>query len=103
VFNIGNTEEVTILELAQRIRTLTDSSSEIVFVPYDEAYAAGFEDMPRRVPDLTKIANAIGYRPTLGLDEILRTVIAWERGRTEAATWPTATADPAKRPAGAYN
>ena len=98
VFNIGNTEEITILELAERIRTLTNSRSEIVFVPYDEAYAAGFEDMPRRVPDLTKIREAVGYRPTMGLDEILRAVIAFERGR--GAAWEAA---PAKRPAGAYN
>ena len=99
VFNIGNTEEITILELAERIRSLTNSRSEIVFVPYDEAYAAGFEDMPRRVPDLTKIRETVGYRPTMGLDEILRAVIAFERGRGTA--WEAA--HPAKRPAGAYN
>jgi UDP-glucose 4-epimerase len=99
VFNIGNTEEITILALAERIRALTGSSSEIVFVPYDEAYAAGFEDMPRRVPDLTKIREIVGYRPTMGLDEILRAVIDWERGRT--GSWEAGR--PAKRPAGAYN
>jgi UDP-glucose 4-epimerase len=98
VFNIGNTEEITILELAERVRMLTNSRSEIVFIPYDEAYTAGFEDMPRRVPDLTKIREAVGYRPTLGLDEILRAVIAFER--SHGAAWE---AQPAKRPAGAYN
>ena len=53
---------------------MTGSASEIVLVPYDEAYEAGFEDMPRRVPDLTKIAQLVGYRPTLGLDDILERV-----------------------------
>lgn len=80
VFNIGNDEEVSILELAQRVRALTESSSEIVLIPYDQAYEAGFEDMPRRVPALAKIAAAVGYRPTVGLDEILTRVIAHEQG-----------------------
>ena len=55
VFNIGNTEEVSILELAKRVRAAAKSQSEIVFIPYDQAYESGFEDMPRRVPDLAKI------------------------------------------------
>lgn len=80
VFNIGNDEEVSILALAQRVRALTGSSSEIVLIPYDQAYEAGFEDMPRRVPALAKIAAAVGYRPTVGLDEILSRVIAHEQG-----------------------
>ena len=79
VFNIGNTEEVSILDLAERIRAMTSSRSEIEFVPYDKAYEAGFEDMPRRVPDLTKIAEYIGYRPTVGLDGILRRVVEHTR------------------------
>jgi UDP-glucose 4-epimerase len=79
VFNIGNTEEVSILELARRVRTMTGSQSEIVLVPYDKAYEAGFEDMPRRVPDLTKIHALVGYRPTLGLDDILRQVVDHSR------------------------
>ena len=74
VFNIGNTEEVTILELAERARGMTGSSSPITFVPYEQAYVAGFEDMPRRVPSLDKIHRLIGYRPTLGLDGILKSV-----------------------------
>jgi UDP-glucose 4-epimerase len=85
VFNLGNREEVSIGELAERIRAATASSSEIVFIPYDEAYEAGFEDMPRRVPDLTKIQQLIDYRPTLVLDEILRRVIAHERASLEPA------------------
>jgi len=79
VINIGNTEEITILDLARRVKALTDSSSEITHIPYDEAYEAGFEDMPRRVPDLTKIRNLIGWTPTVGLDEILQRVIAERR------------------------
>jgi UDP-glucose 4-epimerase len=79
VFNIGNVEEISILDLAKRVRTMTASPSEIVLVPYDEAYDAGFEDMPRRVPDLTKIQSLVGYRPTLALDDILRQVIDHQR------------------------
>jgi len=75
VFNIGSTEEVSILELAARVKEATDSDSEIILVPYDEAYGEGFEDMPRRVPDLTKIRNAVGWQPTSCLDEILAEVI----------------------------
>jgi UDP-glucose 4-epimerase len=79
VFNIGNTEEVSIQALAERVRTLTGSRSPIELIPYDEAYEAGFEDMPRRVPDISKIGALIGYRPRLGLDEIIRTVIEYIR------------------------
>ena len=82
VFNIGSTEEITILELAQRVKALTGSDSEIVFVPYEEAYGEGFEDMRRRVPDLSKISRLIGYRPQISLDETLRRVIDYERQTT---------------------
>jgi UDP-glucose 4-epimerase len=81
VINIGNTEEVTILELARRIRELSGSSSTITFVPYDDAYEYGFEDMPRRVPDLSKIKAMIGYAPARNLDDILLQVIDHFRGR----------------------
>lgn len=81
VFNIGSDEEVSILELAQRIKELTKSESEIVFVPYDEAYEEGFEDMPRRVPDTTKIRNLVGFRPKMKLDGILQSVIEYQSGR----------------------
>ncbi len=86
VFNIGNSEEITIGELAERVRALAGSASDIVRIPYDEAYEAGFEDMPRRVPDLTKIRTLVGYTPTIGLDEILRRVIAHTRTGLEAVT-----------------
>ncbi|HQZ39193.1 MAG TPA: GDP-mannose 4,6-dehydratase [Vicinamibacterales bacterium] len=79
VFNIGNTEEVSILGLAERVKALTGSVSPIVTIPYDQAYEAGFEDMPRRAPDLTKIRELIGYEPAVGLDEIIRRVVASQR------------------------
>jgi UDP-glucose 4-epimerase len=75
VFNVGNGKEITIGDLASKVRKLTGSSSEIVRIPYDQAYEAGFEDMPRRVPDISKIAALIGYRPTVELDEILTRVV----------------------------
>ena len=62
VFNIGSNEEISILQLAQRMKELTQSESEIVFVPYDEAYEEGFEDMPRRIPDITKVRDLVGFR-----------------------------------------
>lgn len=74
IFNLGNTEEVTILELAERAKGLTGSRSSITFVPYEQAYAEGFEDMSRRVPSIEKAHRLIGYRPTLGLDGILKSV-----------------------------
>ena len=75
VFNIGNGNEITIAELAEKVRKMTGSSSEIVKVPYEKAYEAGFEDMPRRVPDISRIRALIGYEPTVELDETLTRVI----------------------------
>ncbi len=83
VLNIGSTEEITMLDLARRVKQLTSSSSDVVFVPYEEAYDAGFEDMPRRVPDLSRIRALIGYNPVRTLDDILRHVIAFEKTATE--------------------
>lgn len=77
VFNVGNTEETSILELAERVKALTRSTSSIILVPYDEAYESGFEDMPRRVPDIAKIRGLIGFEPKVQLEEILRSVIAY--------------------------
>jgi UDP-glucose 4-epimerase len=79
VFNIGSNEEVTIRELAEKVLAATGSSSKIVYVPYEEAYAPGFEDMRRRVPDLTRINQLIGYKPQYSLDDTLRRVIVYER------------------------
>jgi len=81
VINIGNTQEITIRALAERVRELSGSSSPIKLVPYDEAYESGFEDMPRRVPDLTKIEGLIGYRPRYALDDILTQVIEYFRNK----------------------
>jgi UDP-glucose 4-epimerase len=79
VYNIGNNEEVTILQLAEKVKSLTGSDSRIVFVPYDQAYEEGFEDMMRRVPDISKIHKLIDYQPTLDLNEILKSVIDYQR------------------------
>ena len=79
VYNVGNTEEISILGLAERVKALTKSASPIVTIPYDQAYESGFEDMPRRLPDLTKIRGLIGYEPRVPLDEILRLVIEYQR------------------------
>ena len=81
IFNIGNNEEVSIEELAHRIRKIAKSQSEITYIPYDQAYEEGFEDMPRRVPSLEKIGAFIGYRPKTSLDEIIAKVVEFERNR----------------------
>jgi len=79
IYNIGSTEEVTILELARRILALTGSRSTIQMVPYEIAYTSGFEDMRRRLPSLAKIESLIGYRPRYNLNDSLLRVIAYER------------------------
>ena len=79
VINIGGIDEVSIRLLAEKIKELTASSSEIKFIPYDEVYTKDFEDMQRRVPSIEKIENLIGWRPTTGLDEILERVIEYYR------------------------
>jgi UDP-glucose 4-epimerase len=81
VLNIGNVEEVTIRGLAERVKAAAGSASEIVTIPYDQAYESGFEDMPRRVPDLTRIRALIGYEPRVQLDEIIGHVLADFRSR----------------------
>ena len=87
VFNVGSTEEVTITELADLVRTAAGSESEITLIPYDEAYEEGFEDMLRRVPDTARISGLLGWAPTRSLDQILQDVIDYERraNRTGAA------------------
>ncbi|MGQ9504973.1 MAG: GDP-mannose 4,6-dehydratase [Thermogutta sp.] len=77
VFNIGNNEEVSIRELAERVVRATGSRSPIKYVPFEEAYGADFEDMRRRVPDLSKIRKAIGYQPRYSLDDIIRDIVAY--------------------------
>lgn len=79
VFNIGHRKEITIAELAQMIKEATGSKSEIERIPYEKAYEEGFEDMPRRLPDISKIHDLIGYEPTLDLSEMLERVIECEK------------------------
>lgn len=81
VFNIGSTEEVTIVELARRVIDLTSSRSEIVYISYDQAYAPGFEDMYRRVPSIEKIEMLIGFQPRYTLTDTLQRVVEFERQR----------------------
>ncbi len=75
IFNVGNSEKTTILDLAKLVKTMTGSSSEIEFIPYDEAYEEGFEDMRKRSPDITKLEALIGYKPTFTLKDIVKSII----------------------------
>lgn len=85
VFNVGTTTEVTMIELATRVRDAAGSKSEIRLIPYSEAYAAGFEDMMRRVPDVSKLFRVTGFKPMTTLDEIIRDVVEDQRGRLGSA------------------
>jgi UDP-glucose 4-epimerase len=93
VFNVGSSEEVTIQSLAERVQALTGSTSEIIHIPYEKAYGEGFEDMPRRVPDISKVQALIGYQPRKTLDEILLGVIDFFRDAPSAPTRPKSIAD----------
>jgi len=79
VFNIGSQEEISILALADQVRTMTGSESEIHVISYDDAYEAGFEDMPRRYPDIAKIQAAVGWSPLRSLDDILADVVSYQQ------------------------
>lgn len=79
VYNIGSDQETTILQLAEKVRQITESESRLVYVPYDEAYEQGFEDMMRRVPDISKIRKLIDYQPSIDLDGILSSIIEFHR------------------------
>jgi UDP-glucose 4-epimerase len=76
VFNVGGSSEISILELAELVKSLTNSNSEIRLIPYKEVYPSGFEDMQRRVPDISKIKKIIGWEPTHSLDSIIDSVAA---------------------------
>lgn len=80
VFNIGNDKEISIEELAHRVKRLAGSQSEVVYIPYDSAYEAGFEDMQRRCPDNSKIRKLLGYKPSKGIDELIEETIHYYRG-----------------------
>jgi UDP-glucose 4-epimerase len=71
VYNVGGTGEVSIKQLAQQVIKLTGSTSKITYTPYSDAYPAGFEDIQRRVPDISKVKNAIGWTPTKDLNQII--------------------------------
>jgi UDP-glucose 4-epimerase len=86
VFNVGATSEVSILDLGQRIIEATDSASDISLIPYNEAYGEGFEDMYRRVPDITKVQRLIDWAPTRSLEDIIRDVVAYQHGSLPVAT-----------------
>jgi UDP-glucose 4-epimerase len=75
VFNVGNGAEITIEDLARTVKRMTGSHAEIVRIPYEQAYEAGFEDMPRRVPDISKLRRCIGYEPKVQLEEMIERVI----------------------------
>jgi UDP-glucose 4-epimerase len=81
VFNVGSTEEVSIRELAEKVREAADSESELTLVPYEEAYEEGFEDMRRRIPDLSKVQGLLEWAPTVPLTEILRDVVEHQRAQ----------------------
>jgi UDP-glucose 4-epimerase len=86
VFNVGSNQEISIGDLAGKVKELTKSESEIVFVPYDEAYEEGFEDMPRRIPDISKVKKQIGFEPQMNLEGILTSVIDFHSGQQARAT-----------------
>jgi UDP-glucose 4-epimerase len=79
VFNIGNASEISILRLAEMIKKMTESDSKIVHVPYDKAFERGFEDMRKRVPDITKAKNAIGFQPKIKLEQTIKDIITFYR------------------------
>lgn len=81
IYNVGSQDEITIADLARRVIARTGSSSELVCVPYDQAYEKGFEDMSRRVPSIEKIKAAIGWQATIPLDQTLDEVAAYFRGQ----------------------
>jgi UDP-glucose 4-epimerase len=90
IFNVGNDREISIADLAERVRDATASASPIVRIPYEEAYEEGFEDMPRRVPDLTRVRAAIGFAPRVHIDEIIATVVRHFQMRERPASIPAA-------------
>jgi UDP-glucose 4-epimerase len=83
VFNVGATEQISILGLAERVISLTDSASEIAFVPYEQAYAEGFEDLQRRSPDITRIQQLLGWTPEYSLDEIILDIASWLQSKSQ--------------------
>jgi UDP-glucose 4-epimerase len=77
VFNVGNNQQVSILELAKKVIEITGSTSAVEKIAYDKAYPAGFEDMQRRVPDISKIKQVLGWVPEINLDQIIKDIAAF--------------------------
>ena len=77
VFNIGSQEEITIEDLAKKVIEITKSKSKLIYIPYDKAYEEGFEDMQRRVPDTSKARDAVGFKPTVDLNGIIKSVVEY--------------------------
>jgi len=75
VVNVGTQQEVSMMELAQRIKAICRSKSEIVLIPYEKAYGPGFDDMPRRVPDLSRVESLLGWKAQRTLDDIIREIV----------------------------
>jgi UDP-glucose 4-epimerase len=75
IFNVGSEEEISIGDLAGLVKTMTGSASPIQYIPYDEAYEQGFEDMHRRVPDISRIRNLLSFQPTYDIRQIIKSVI----------------------------
>jgi UDP-glucose 4-epimerase len=88
IFNVGGTDEIAIVELAKRVKTLAESNSAIELVPYNEVYPRGFEDMRRRVPDTTRVRELLGWTPSHSLQETITSVIEHERRRLPASKLP---------------
>lgn len=95
VFNIGNGEEISIRDLALRVRTMTNSRSELRFIPYEQAFDGSFEDMPRRVPDISKLRRLVGYEPRVQLNGIIESVIQF--WKAEQGFQPATPADGSRR------
>lgn len=88
IFNLGGKEKITISDLAKKIKRFSKSNSEIVYLPYEEVYGEGFEDMRHRIPDTTKLRNLIGYVPKVRLDDALKKTIEYHRDKKKVETYP---------------
>lgn len=84
VFNVGNDEEITIKELAERVKKHSNSSSKIVFLPYNKAYSSGFDEIPRRIPDITKLTQITGFIPEYSINNIIIDTINYYREKLNA-------------------
>ena len=82
VFNVGNNQQISIMELAKKVIEITGSKSEIIKIPYSQAYPEGFEDMQRRVPDISKILNLLGWSPKIALDQIIKDIVQFESSKS---------------------